>query len=73
MELFNNPWLLISGIIISTIGLGLFLHGKRMENLRNLSVGVALMALPIFVHSLLVLWLLTGAGLAAMRFVPDGQ
>ena len=64
------PGLLLSGSLISIAGLGLFMHGKRSENLRSLGVGVALMVYPIFVHSILLMWLIAGACAVALYLFP---
>ena len=69
---FSDPGLLFSGFAISMIGLALFLHGKKAQNVRNLGIGLAMMILPIFVHSLLWMWLVAGACVAGVYFLPDG-
>lgn len=69
---FSNPSLLISGFVVSMIGLGLFMHGKRSERVRNLAIGLAMMVFPVFVHSLIVLWVLAGACLASVFLLPEG-
>jgi hypothetical protein len=69
----SNPWLLLSGFLISMVGMGLFIHGKKMENMRNLGIGLAMMTYPILVHSLVVLWLIAGACIAGVYFLNDGS
>lgn len=58
---FGHPSVLISGLIISLIGTGLFIYGKKQAEFRPMFAGVALAAIPVFISSLLVLWLATGA------------
>ncbi len=69
---FSDPGLLFSGFLISMIGLGLFMHGKRMQKLPNLGIGVVMMIFPMFVASMLWMWVIAGACLAAVFLVPDG-
>ena len=56
----DNPAVLFSGILIGTVGFGCFMHGKRNADLRTLLAGVALSIVPLFAHTLLALWGLTG-------------
>ena len=60
----SDPWLLLSGFAISMSGLALFIHGKKMGNVRNLGIGLAMMVFPILVHSLLLLWVVAGVCVA---------
>jgi hypothetical protein len=53
----GNPAVLLSGLLIGSIGFVLFLHGKKQANLRCLVTGVALCIFPYFVSSLLLMWL----------------
>jgi hypothetical protein len=69
----SDPGLLFSGLAISMIGLALFVHGKKMDKVRNLGLGLAMMVYPIFVHSLLWLWLIAGACVAGVFLLPDGS
>lgn len=41
---------LLAGMVVSTIGLGLFLYGKREARFPQLTAGMALMAFPMFVQ-----------------------
>lgn len=54
---FGNPALLLSGLLISAIGMGLLIYGKRSENLRPLLVGLVMCVFPYFVGSVAILWL----------------
>ena len=69
---FSDPGLLISGFLISMIGLGMFIHGKKMEKLPNLGVGLVMMIFPMFVHSLLLMWVIAGVCVVGAFFLPDG-
>jgi hypothetical protein len=51
MELFDlSPGALLAGMLVSTIGMGLFVYGKRAERLPQILAGLALMVFPVFVH-----------------------
>lgn len=68
--MFDNFWLLGSGLVIGTVGLGLLIYGKQREDFRCFAGGLVLSVFPYFVHSLLVMWLLAagcGAGLYLWR------
>jgi hypothetical protein len=45
-------WLLLS-MVYSTIGLGMFMYGRRMVRFVPIIAGVALMVVPYFISSLL--------------------
>lgn len=53
---FGNPWSLLSGVVISLVGMVLFMRGKKDVNLPCLGAGVALCVFPYFVSSLLLMW-----------------
>lgn len=69
----SDPGLMISVFAVSLIGLALFVHGKKMDKFRNLGIGLAMMVFPIFVHSLLWLWVIAGACVAVVFLLPDGR
>ncbi len=70
---FSDPGLLFSGFIISMIGLAVFVHGKKMDKLQHLGIGLTMMVLPIFVHSLLWVWVIAGVCVASVFLLPDGR
>jgi len=59
-----SPATLVAGLLVSTVGFGLFLYGKRATRLPQLLTGLALMGFPLFVHGA-VATLAIGAGLVA--------
>lgn len=61
-----SPAALFAGIAVSSIGLGLYLFGKRNERLPQLVGGMALMAAPLVVHGALALWAACGLVLAGL-------
>jgi len=67
---FSNPSLLISGFLISMVGLGIFMYGKRMQSFKSLAIGVVMMGFPIFVSSLLWMWVSAVACVAGMYLLP---
>ena len=56
---FSTGWL-VSSFLVSTVGLGLFLYGKKQVCLPQLATGMALMVYPCFVTS--TAWILGLAG-----------
>ena len=68
---FSDPSLLISGFLISMVGLGIFMYGKRAQSFKGLAIGIAMMGFPIFVSSLLWMWVSAGACIAGMFLLPQ--
>jgi len=62
-----NPAILLWGVLFSSIGLGLFIYGKRQQRLVALLCGLGLMIYPYFVSSGLLV-VLIGAVLVAIPF-----
>ena len=62
-----NPAILLWGVLFSSIGLGLFIYGKRQQRLVALLCGLGLMTYPYFVSSALLV-VLIGAVLVAIPF-----
>jgi hypothetical protein len=50
---------LMSGLIIGSVGLFLFLFGKRAERPLPLFIGLAMCVYPYFIPNLIAVWLLT--------------
>jgi hypothetical protein len=46
-----DPTVLFLGIVISSIGLALFVYGKKQARVPQLAVGLALMVFPYFVDT----------------------
>tara|TARA_R110002126_G_scaffold12416_8_gene53998 strand:+ start:14108 stop:14332 length:225 start_codon:yes stop_codon:yes gene_type:complete len=51
MESFSNPTWLFAGMLVSTVGLGFFMYGKKEARIPHLVAGMAMMAYPGFVES----------------------
>jgi hypothetical protein len=61
-----DPTSLFLGLVISAVGLALFVYGKKQQRVPQLGAGVALMVYPYFVDGaipLLVTGALIGVGL----------
>ena len=52
----TEPWSIVSGVVISLVGMVLFMRGKRDVNLPCLGTGLAMCVFPYFVSSLLLMW-----------------
>jgi hypothetical protein len=50
---------LLSGLLISALGGGLFLFGKKSGKIPYVLVGIAMCIYPYFIPSALLLWALT--------------
>ncbi len=57
---------IFSGLVISSIGGGLFIYGKRAEKYLHLLVGLSMCVYPILISNLLILWPLTVALIALL-------
>ena len=53
-------------MVISSIGFGLFVYGKRQARLPQLAVGLALMVFPYFTHAPRVLVAVAGMLMLAL-------
>ena len=47
---FTAGWML-AGLLVSTVGFGLFLYGKKQTRFPQLIAGIAMMVYPAFVTS----------------------
>ena len=66
----GNPWALISSAIIGLFGTALFIYGRKAEEPKCLGAGVAMCVFPIFVSSLIVMWLLAGLCMLGVYALP---
>ena len=66
----SNPGLMVSAGLISMIGLGVFMYGKRMEDIKSLGIGLGMMIFPIFVPSVLIMWVIAAACGVGLYFGP---
>ncbi len=63
-----NTAVLLSGLLFSSIGLGLFVYGKKQQRPVPLLCGIGLMVYPYFVPNLAVLIVIGSALLATVYF-----
>lgn len=57
---------ILLGFLISTVGFGFFLYGKKQQRIPQLAVGLTLMIFPYFVSNLL---LMTGIAVALVALM----
>ena len=67
---FGNPWAFISGAIIGLIGTALFIYGRKAEEPKCLGAGIAMCVFPMFVPSLIVMWLMAGLCMFGVYALP---
>ena len=60
---------LLASILIGTVGLGVFIYGKRQSRLPQMIAGIALMAYPYFVSNVLLMAGIAMALLAVLWLV----
>jgi len=53
-----SPAALSAVILFSLIGMGVFMYGKKLLQMRTLALGVALMVYPYFVDATWLLWMI---------------
>ncbi len=60
---------LFSSLIISTIGTGVFMYGKKSGQTLALGIGLALMAFPYFISSVIASWIIAALLCAPLALV----
>lgn len=66
-----TPAVLTAVILFSLIGMGVFMYGKKLLQVRIMGLGVALMAYPYFIDSALWLWLIGTLLCAAVYYFRE--
>ncbi len=61
--------MLLWGVLFSSIGLGYFIYGKKQNATVPLVCGIALMIIPYFITSVMVMVLLCAALVAVPYFI----
>lgn len=61
-----SPGMLLSGVVIGSIGFGLFLYGKKVGNMKCLGAGIAVSVAPYFAPTVAIMWLITGGLIAGL-------
>jgi hypothetical protein len=62
---------LLSTLLISCLGMGFFLYGKKAGRLYPLLAGIAMSIYPFFIASCITLWVLTGAICAVLYVLRE--
>lgn len=62
----SNPSALISGLVLSSIGTGCFIYGKKQQSPVPLVGGLVLCVMPMVVASVLAMWVIGGACMGGM-------
>ena len=61
--------LLLWGVLFSSVGMGYFIYGKKQDATVPLLCGIALMIIPYFITSVLVMVLLCATLIAVPYFI----
>jgi hypothetical protein len=61
-----DPGQLFASMVVSTIGFGLFLYGKKQTRVPQLVAGIVLMLGPMFIGSGGLVWALGGLALGGV-------
>jgi len=59
----------LASFLVGTVGLGLFVYGRKQLRTPQLVVGIAMMAYPYFIESAAVICAVAGALLIGLAFV----
>jgi len=59
---------LFAGFLVSTVGFGLFLYGKKQARIPQLVAGIAMMVYPGFIASPMIILALGGALIGGVWF-----
>jgi hypothetical protein len=60
-----NPYSILAGLLFSTIGIGAFSYGKKLDLWQPRVIGLGLMVYPYFIYNKWLLWGI-GCGLSVM-------
>jgi hypothetical protein len=63
--------LLFSGLLIGAVGLGMFIYGKKRPEPKCLLIGIAMCVYPYFVSSVVLMWVIAVACIAAAYALPS--
>ena len=64
---FTTGWML-AGLLVSTVGFGLFLYGKKQTRFPQLIAGIAMMVYPGFVASPMIMLVIGGVLVGGVWF-----
>lgn len=57
---------LLASVVVSSVGMGLFMYGKKQKRLPHLAIGVVLMVYTYFVPSVALMFVIAAALLALL-------
>jgi hypothetical protein len=63
---FLSPGMLLSGMVIGSVGLGLLIYGKKSGDMKYFGAGLALSVGPVLAPTVTVMWIIAGASLAGL-------
>jgi len=52
------------------VGMAIFFYGKKMQEMKSLGIGLAMMIYPVFIHSVLWMRLIAIGCIAGMYLLP---
>ena len=69
----SSPAALIASLMVGSIGLGLFLYGRKLQRMPQVAVGATLMVYPYFVTGVVPMLGIGGALLGGLWFTERGK
>jgi hypothetical protein len=66
-----NPASLLSSLLISCVGMGYFMYGKRAGRLWPLLAGIVLCAYPYFIASVWLMWAIAAGIVIAVYLLRE--
>lgn len=63
---FGNPAAIVSAMFIGLVGMALFMYGRKQESPRALLAGAAMCVYPCVITSVLAMWAIFFAVVAAL-------
>lgn len=61
--------LVLSGLVLGSLGFGIFIWGKKQQELPAILVGILLSLFPMFIHSVGLLWIVSGGLLGGWKLL----
>jgi hypothetical protein len=66
-----DPTLLVIGLVLGSVGLGVFLYGKNTSSAKCILLGLAMMIVPYFITSVLIDCLFGAGCMLGLWLLPD--
>ncbi len=67
-----DPTQLLLGLILGSIGMGVFIYGKNAAKLKCIVIGLVLMIVPMFISTVWADCLLGAACMLGLWLIPGG-